>query len=560
MGPKKYLQNIYLLAVVIGLISFIFFLPNLNDGFLSDDYDFLARMDNATNFSTITETINPPNQSFWRPILNASFLVNYSIFGEQSAISYHFINNLLHALTAIFIFLAFYELLEDKKTAFLGSLLFAIYPMHHESVTWIAGRTDLLAALFFVSSLYLFILYLKRNKLYFYILSLLLFVLASLSKEMALSLPIIFFLVDIIWFKKDVSLKSYLKKYLPLILVLLLYFAGRYFSIHQLVGGYSSFGKTTHLNLSLFSPLISPVFYFTKILNYSSLATYPIDIVAQAGAFALMFRKYIILAFFIILAIFINKNKKIYKNVLLLYLLAVVSVMPAWSMLRDIQINGESSRFLYIPSIFISIFLAYTLVKIKNGLVSKIIITLVVCFFALANYNNYLPWQQATKISNEVKAALYLQKNTIKNNQMTYVLNLPDNHFGAYLFRNGFEEMAENTLGDETIFSNNNSKKIWQIKNIGEISHMCQTNYLPPTAVLIWNDKNKNFITKNELISNLSNQQKQTYKIEEKTNYNEVKWKNSLWFGNPEYFIIQYPKNLLPDSFINTCPLWLISY
>ena len=122
-----------------------------------------------------------------RPLVRALFSIEYHLFGE-SARFYHADNVLLHFLALLLLFQIARRLLAGGNFAFITACLFAIFPRHAESVTWISGRCDLLMGLFFFLSLYLFLLFLERGLIRYWLISILAGALALLSKETAIAL------------------------------------------------------------------------------------------------------------------------------------------------------------------------------------------------------------------------------------------------------------------------------------------------------------------------------------------------------------------------------------
>ena len=128
--------------------------------------------------------------STYRPLQIFSYLIDYSIWGLDPR-GYHLTSILLHALVAICIYWMINLLFKDKIIAFLTSILFVVHPIHNSTVTYISSRTDLLAVLFFLLS---FIFYIKgyfQKSLSKYILMFFSYILALLSKECSLILPVL---------------------------------------------------------------------------------------------------------------------------------------------------------------------------------------------------------------------------------------------------------------------------------------------------------------------------------------------------------------------------------
>ena len=90
-------------------------------------------------------------------------------------------------------------LIKNKEIATLAALIFAIHPMHTESIAYISGRTELIHAVFFLISVICFIKYLQgreRSKGLYYG-TLLTFSVSLLTKETAVSLIVVFFLSEL---------------------------------------------------------------------------------------------------------------------------------------------------------------------------------------------------------------------------------------------------------------------------------------------------------------------------------------------------------------------------
>ncbi len=106
-------------------------------------------------------------------------------------------NLLLHLFNTLWVFFFFYRLSENQRwLGLIPAILFALHPMHVESVAWISERKDLLYSFFFLLSGLAYLKYRKEGNLIFLLLSFLLFLGSALSKAMALPLPLVFFLID----------------------------------------------------------------------------------------------------------------------------------------------------------------------------------------------------------------------------------------------------------------------------------------------------------------------------------------------------------------------------
>src|SRR5579871_3014983 len=138
--------------------------------------------------------LNPGQKGspYYRPIFKVWLLVNYQLFGLKLA-PWHVSNILLHLLVVVLVYFLARSLTEDPITAAMAALIFAVHPTHIETVTWLSGITDALAAVFFVGSLLLYLRYRRAPHPAALFGSAALFVLALLGKETCVVLiPIVF--------------------------------------------------------------------------------------------------------------------------------------------------------------------------------------------------------------------------------------------------------------------------------------------------------------------------------------------------------------------------------
>ncbi len=126
---------------------------------------------------------------YYRPLISLSFLADFAFWGV-SPFGYHLTNILLHALVSVLVFLFLSRVFRRREgVALVSALLFAVHPVHAESVSWISGRTDLIATLFLLASLLALAAAPRwRGGLP---LALLFFLLSLFAKESSLILPLV---------------------------------------------------------------------------------------------------------------------------------------------------------------------------------------------------------------------------------------------------------------------------------------------------------------------------------------------------------------------------------
>jgi len=157
--------------------------------------------------------------NYYRPLNDLIYLIVYS-FGGLNPWGYHLVNILLHILVGVSLYFLLHLLFARNNLALISSLLFIAHPVHTGAVTAVTGTQDPLCALFILLSLILFLKYRRGNQPAGYLLSLVCFILALLSKEVGLLLPLLLVAHDYIFIKKE---ERNFKTYLPFLLLGVLY-------------------------------------------------------------------------------------------------------------------------------------------------------------------------------------------------------------------------------------------------------------------------------------------------------------------------------------------------
>ncbi len=138
------------------------------------------------------------DQSYYRPLINLSFMGEYRAFGFNSFF-YNLDNLILHILNALLVFLLVSRLINNDTIGFWTGLLFVIHPVQWEAVCNIPGRSILLSAFFVLSSFVLFFEFYKHRRGFCLLLALITFFLGLLCKESTAVFPLVvmaFFAAD----------------------------------------------------------------------------------------------------------------------------------------------------------------------------------------------------------------------------------------------------------------------------------------------------------------------------------------------------------------------------
>ncbi|MBN2144772.1 MAG: hypothetical protein JW774_09135 [Candidatus Aureabacteria bacterium] len=156
-NSKSTTHNSFLVGLLLFLVIVISYSPSLKTGFLWDDKGsvqfnpYLLRVDVSTFFSNCEASLPHGNKEIYRP-LRTLFLSLIRCFFGPDPMPFHAFNMLLHFLVCLMIY-HYLRILFSRSTAFLTSLLFAIHPVHSESLNLIIGSADLLCLFFLLFAL-----------------------------------------------------------------------------------------------------------------------------------------------------------------------------------------------------------------------------------------------------------------------------------------------------------------------------------------------------------------------------------------------------------------------
>jgi protein O-mannosyl-transferase len=175
----------------------------------SDDQAYIYRnpfLQNLT-FDNLRAIFSSIHFDSYLPMTLTSYSLDYT-FWKSDPFGYHLTQIFLHTCNSFLVFLILMRVKAGRLLAFSTALIYAVHPVHVESVVWVAERKNLLSGFFIFLSLYFYIRFTDREKSGKapLIVSWFLFVLALLSKSIAVMLPLVFILYDLCIAKRGLRL------------------------------------------------------------------------------------------------------------------------------------------------------------------------------------------------------------------------------------------------------------------------------------------------------------------------------------------------------------------
>ncbi len=147
---------------------------------------------------------------YWIPLTWVTFLLEFELWGLNAG-GYHVTNVILHILNTLLLFYILKSMTGGLWQSAFVAALFALHPMHVESVVWVTERKDVLSTFFWLLTIGAYYRYVVNKTIWNYVLALLFFCLGLMSKPMLLTLPFVLLLLDY-WPLKRIQLLTWDKR------------------------------------------------------------------------------------------------------------------------------------------------------------------------------------------------------------------------------------------------------------------------------------------------------------------------------------------------------------
>lgn len=420
-------RKIWWLAAAILTISISWaYQQTLQIGFLSDDQLMVA----FAQISPLDGSVFIVEPIHWllfhRPFALLIWQLMYRLWG-LNPLPYHLLSLILHALSSfLLIRLAYLITPENVWSAIGAGIIFALFPLHVETVAWLACWFDLLALPFYLGTLICLIHAWQHRKIRWYLISIGLYQLAVWSKEAAFSLPAMILVVGLSLTPRP-PLKRLLLSIIPYAAIIAINFLQRYL-VWGSIGGYAQTKSNLLLNawnttLNLLDVLIVP-------LNRSIV---PPEMVQAIG---------LIIGITVLFGLVLETQRRLVLFGLFWMSLTLIPVFSMLPLAPDLQ----NARLLYPVSVGYCLILAAALHGLASLLTKRyqVIAQLGItgCLGltgALAIQHQVQPWVVATKASDTIIEQIEQALPPARPGSILQVVGAPDNYHGAYINRLGID-------------------------------------------------------------------------------------------------------------------------
>jgi len=196
--PRQRWLTIGVSVFLLGLTWLVFGQTLRYDFVNYDDPHYVyqnTRITSGINFANVAWAFSHIHSENWHPLTTITHMLDCQLHGLNAG-WHHFTNVLLHCLAVVLLFVALERMTGALWRSAFVSAVFAVHPLHVESVAWIAERKDVLSAVFFMVTLLAYFHYTRSPSIGRYLIVAIVFALGLMSKPMLVTLPFVLLLLD----------------------------------------------------------------------------------------------------------------------------------------------------------------------------------------------------------------------------------------------------------------------------------------------------------------------------------------------------------------------------
>ncbi len=413
---------IWLIAVTLLAITVIAYAPIFNAGFVNyDDIDYVTRNSHVQSGLTVDGVkwaFTTFRASNWHPLTWLSLMADAQIY-KLNPRGYHLTSLLIHLLNTLILLIVLSKLTGSLWKSGFVAALFAVHPLHVESVAWISERKDVLSTFFWLTAIWAYSEYVKSKNTKTYILTLVLFALGLMAKPMVVTLPLTLLILD--WWplgriRTLANWKQVVVEKLPMFAISAA--SAVVTIIAQQQGGAVNSIERLGIGIRAANAAWSYAAYIVKMVWPSNLAvpyphpkdTLPIWQVALATV-ALVSISSLVIAY--------AKRKPYLPAGWLWYLITLTPVVG----LLQVGSQGMADRYTYVPLIGIFMMIAYGVPKMNTHLTKALTAALsavAIVSLAAVSYSQVRVWKNSHTLFKHSIACT--QNNYIAHNNLGAVL------------------------------------------------------------------------------------------------------------------------------------------
>ena len=358
-------------AFVLAAVSYVTYYPGLRMGFYLDDYVYLERAGRTDWSTALAQIFDPRLQTQWyRPLQALQFFLQFQFLGGDTNL-FHLINITFHVVNVLLLYAIARRLSKKWFIGFASAFFYATFSVYPSGVIWI-GIVDPLNTIFYLLSIWFWLDYLERADWRSYALGFGAFVLALMSKQISVTIPVVLFLIEWLLLQKPSSIAGAIRRYSPFAVGAVVFLFIQYFTpstrtfanvFGWQVGASMTFNLVQYLVLFFFPWGVFPSLDINQV---------------EAGSLP----TYLWLASALIILITVGWRK---RSRVLLFLSAFVLV----NLLPVLPFPFIEHRYLYLPIMAAAVILALLFDQVRRALGRRVPVALAAAvLLALVSFGN----------------------------------------------------------------------------------------------------------------------------------------------------------------------------
>jgi Tfp pilus assembly protein PilF len=190
---------LFFTCVALATITLAVYWPVHNYEFIDFDDDAYvfenANVQSGLSWQNVKWAFTATLATNWHPVTWLSLMLDCQLFGAKPG-PLHLVNVAFHTANTLLLFIVFNRMTKRIWPSAFVAALFALHPLHVESVAWVAERKDVLSTLFWLLTMLTYVLFVEKPSTGRYAISLIVFALGLMSKPMLVTLPFVLLLLD----------------------------------------------------------------------------------------------------------------------------------------------------------------------------------------------------------------------------------------------------------------------------------------------------------------------------------------------------------------------------
>lgn len=293
----------------------------------------------------------------WFPLTRLSHMLDYALFGLRAP-WHHGENVLIHVLASLLLYSFLYRGTRERWPSAFVAAVFALHPVHVESVVWISERKDVLCAFFWFAALWAWVRYTERPSKASYVLTLSLLAAGVMSKPMIVTFPLLLPLLGLWPLRRSVSRRRLILEEAPFVAVaaagaiLTLLAQSAFGAVRSLKS--IAFGERVENALITVFIYIGKTFWPTNLANPYHSEREPVWLAALAG---------LGIAGISVLVVAMRRNRPYLVTGWFWFLITLLPVIGL------VQVGGQAraDRYMYVPMVGLLIVVAWGAADILKG-------------------------------------------------------------------------------------------------------------------------------------------------------------------------------------------------